>query len=221
MSDTTRDLVILGAGGHSRELLACLRASSGRAAEHRLLGFLDDNKRLHGTDVGGLPVLGGLGLLTASMSAILGVGYPEAKLRIWRRTGSAAGAWPSLVAASATLGERIELGEGVFIQEGCVLTADIGVGDFATINVGATISHDCHMGRFVTVSPGAHVGGNVSLGEGAFIGIGANVMQGVSIGEWSLVGAGAAVIGAVPPNTVVAGVPARVIKTRKGGWQDD
>ena len=49
--------------------------------------------------------------------------------------------------------------------------------------------------------------------KGASIGSSATILAGVTIGENAIVGAGAVVTKDVPPNTVVAGVPAKVIKT--------
>ena len=49
--------------------------------------------------------------------------------------------------------------------------------------------------------------------KGASIGSNATILCGITIGENALVGAGAVVTKNVPPNTVVAGSPARVIKT--------
>lgn len=48
--------------------------------------------------------------------------------------------------------------------------------------------------------------------KGASIGSNATILAGITIGENALVGAGACVTKDVPPNTVVAGVPAKVIK---------
>jgi acetyltransferase-like isoleucine patch superfamily enzyme len=49
--------------------------------------------------------------------------------------------------------------------------------------------------------------------KGASIGSNATILAGITIGENALVGAGACVTKDVPPNTVVAGVPAKVIKS--------
>ena len=49
--------------------------------------------------------------------------------------------------------------------------------------------------------------------KGASIGSSSTIMCGITIGENSIVGAGAVVTKDVPDNTVVAGVPAKVIKT--------
>src|SRR6478672_480995 len=53
------DVIIAGAGGHGRVVLDILRA----AGTHRVVGFLDANQDLHGTEIAGLPVLGHLNLL--------------------------------------------------------------------------------------------------------------------------------------------------------------
>lgn len=52
----------------------------------------------------------------------------------------------------------------------------------------------------------------VIIRRGAYLGANVTVLQGVEIGESSIVAAGAVVIHSVPPNTVVGGVPARIIK---------
>ena len=49
--------------------------------------------------------------------------------------------------------------------------------------------------------------------KGASIGSSATIMCGVTIGERSIVGAGAVVTEDVPPNAVVAGVPAKIIRS--------
>ena len=49
--------------------------------------------------------------------------------------------------------------------------------------------------------------------KGASIGSNATILCGITIGENALIGAGSVVTKNVPPNTVVAGVPAKIIKT--------
>ena len=55
--------------------------------------------------------------------------------------------------------------------------------------------------------------GEVTIERNAYIGAGAIILPGVTIGDYSIVAAGAVVTRDVPPRTVVAGVPAKVIKT--------
>ena len=55
--------------------------------------------------------------------------------------------------------------------------------------------------------------GKVVIKKNAFIGVHSVILPGVTIGEGAIVGAMSLVNRDVPPNTVVAGVPARVIRT--------
>jgi acetyltransferase-like isoleucine patch superfamily enzyme len=55
--------------------------------------------------------------------------------------------------------------------------------------------------------------GPVIIRRGAYIGANVTILQGVEIGESSVVGAGAVVTRSVPPASVVAGVPAKMVKT--------
>jgi acetyltransferase-like isoleucine patch superfamily enzyme len=57
---------------------------------------------------------------------------------------------------------------------------------------------------------------SVTLGSDVWIGAGARVLPGVTVEDHAVIGAGAVVTRNVEPWTVVAGVPARVIKERKG-----
>ena len=59
--------------------------------------------------------------------------------------------------------------------------------------------------------------GEVTIERNAYIGAGAIILLGVTVGEYSIVAAGAVVTRDVPPRTVVAGVPAKVIKTIEEG----
>jgi acetyltransferase-like isoleucine patch superfamily enzyme len=61
----------------------------------------------------------------------------------------------------------------------------------------------------------------VHIKEGAWIGARSTILQGVTIGEYSIVAAGALVNKDVPAYTIVAGVPARVIKNlNKNNFKD-
>ena len=56
--------------------------------------------------------------------------------------------------------------------------------------------------------------------KGASVGSGVTILAGITIGENSLVGAGAVVTKDVIENTIVAGVPARILKSTKNDWSN-
>lgn len=110
-------------------------------------------------------------------------------------------------------GKNITIGRDVFINSGCHFQDQGGIviGDGSLIGhnvVLATINHDLdpRNNRKNHYAP-------ITIGNHVWIGANATVLAGVTIGDWAVVGAGAVVTKDVPPKTVVAGVPARVIKT--------
>ena len=93
--------------------------------------------------------------------------------------------------------DRIEIGEGSNIQDGCVLHADPG---FPVL-----------IGSYVTVGHKAIIHG-CEIGDGALIGMGAIVLNGAKVGKNAIVGAGALVTqGTVIPDGMLAlGSPAKL-----------
>jgi carbonic anhydrase/acetyltransferase-like protein (isoleucine patch superfamily) len=91
---------------------------------------------------------------------------------------------------------KIEIGDCTSVQEGCVLHGK-GV----------------KIGRRVTIGHGAIVHG-CTVGDNVLIGMNATLLSGCAIGEWSIVAAGAVVTEKmnVPPCSVIAGVPAKVLR---------
>lgn len=192
------------------------------SAGAKVAGFVDDDPDLWGSSVLGLPVLGDLKRLDHRSGPVaMGIGSPAARRKAWtelREQGVVDS--PPLVHPTAYVGLGCRLGVGSVVGAGATLTADVDLGRFVIVNAGATVSHNCRLADFATVAPGVHLAGNTTVEEGAEIGIGACVIQQLTIGSWSVVGAGAVVIHDVPPNTTVAGCPARVIAVRHPGRQE-
>lgn len=93
--------------------------------------------------------------------------------------------------------ERIEIGECTNIQDGAILHGDPGK---------PTILED-----HVTVGHRAVVH-SAYIERGSLIGIGAIILDGVRVGTGSIVGAGAVVTKDIPPQSLVVGTPAKVLR---------
>ena len=65
-----------------------------------------------------------------------------------------------------------------------------------------------------TIREQGHSAASIVVGDDVWIGAHAAILAGVTIGNGAVVGAGAVVTHDVAPYTVVAGIPARVIKRR-------
>ena len=109
-------------------------------------------------------------------------------------------------------GKNITFGKNVFLNTGCTFQ-DLGgvtIGDASQIGQNVTLctlNHGLAPEQRNTIYPSPIV-----IGRNVWIGANATVLPGVTVGDDSIIAAGAVVTRNVPEKTVVAGVPARVIK---------
>ncbi len=102
-------------------------------------------------------------------------------------------------------GKKISFGSEPFL---------ITIGDNVTITPGVKFqTHDGGVALFRKEYPGLNVFGKIKIGNNVFIGEDAMIMYGVSIGDNVVIGARSVVTKDVPSNSVVAGVPAKIIKS--------
>ncbi len=112
------------------------------------------------------------------------------------------------VALSATLGVPIILQQGVIVGPNVIL--DDGV----TADEYAAFGHDTHVGAFCHVGVKSTLGGNCIIGKSTFIGLHSAFREGTVVGDYAIVGMGSVVVKDIPQKTVVAGNPAKILKTR-------
>ncbi len=217
-----KDLVIWGCGGHGREVAQIAEAMNDEKKIFNMIGFLDDRAALHGTDLAGYPILGGLSWITEHPQAhvFVGIGGVAARYRTVARLRAAMTKFaPPLIHPKAVLAKRVVVGEGSVVFAGCAVSVDVVIGAHVILNLGTTISHDCVLEDFATAAPGVHVAGAVRIGEGCDLGTGTNTVQCIEVGHWTVTGAGATLTRSLPPNVTAVGVPAKIIKNRPEGWQ--
>ena len=108
------------------------------------------------------------------------------------------------------IGKRCFIGDDVLIdcRGGVELEDDVTVSNRTNIITHINVGYDDHPAQkhYPTKEE------KVILKKGVYIGTAVTILPGVIIGEASIVGAGAVVTKSVSPKTVVAGVPAKVIK---------
>ncbi len=113
---------------------------------------------------------------------------------------------------AVSIGSDVEIGSSVVIARGTL--ENTRVFDCAKIDDHVFIAHNVTVGSCCLVIAGAEVSGSVWIGDRSWIGPQATIREQLKIGADSLVGIGAVVVADVPPNTVVAGNPARVMRQK-------
>jgi sugar O-acyltransferase (sialic acid O-acetyltransferase NeuD family) len=215
MDEPSRRVVIIGAGGQGRETAEILQHQAQANGTPEPLGFVDDNKALHGTKLNGLPVLGGWewfeGVNRAEIAVICAVGRPEICKQLAEQARHLALELANAISPLAVTSPTAQLGKGLTVFPNVIINTGTKIADCSILNVSVTVSHDTIVGQFSNINPAASLAGNVSVGEGCYIGMGAKVIQGISIGDWAVIGAGAVVIRDVPERVTAVGVPARIV----------
>ena len=200
------EIVIVGAGGHGREVLDIVEAHPDWSFRGFVADPAPDSELLERR---GALFLGSVADIPRDVAYTIGIGDGEVRRRIDTELTDLGLEAAVLVHPAATLGSDFLLDAGVQVAAGGRITTNVRLGRHVQVNVNAVVSHDCRVGDYSTLSPGAHLNGAVSLGEGVFMGTGAIAVPGVSIGSNATIGAGAVVVDDVPAGVTAVGVPAR------------
>jgi acetyltransferase-like isoleucine patch superfamily enzyme len=112
-------------------------------------------------------------------------------------------------ALGVRIGRHCRIYECYFGREPYLVT----IGDHVTITSGVQfVTHDGGVWVFREEFPDIDVFAPIRVGNNVFIGLNSIILPGAVIGDNCVIGAGSLVRGAIPPNSVAAGVPAKVIK---------
>ena len=155
-------------------------------------------------------------------------GFNYLRTLVWRAAGLRTGErvrimGPLHLTGRARWQDNLTLGSGVFLS--CPLQIDLE----APVHIGDRV----HIGQHVMLLTVDHEIGPseqrcaatralpIRIGDGAWLGSGSIVLPGVSIGKGAVVAAGAVVTRDVPDDTLVAGIPARIVRHLDEAPQSD
>lgn len=110
-------------------------------------------------------------------------------------------------------GKAIRIGKNVFINFNCILLGLGGIVIEDNVLIGPDVKILSEGHPLPAVERQSLVPGKIQIKQNAWIGAGATILPGIIVGENAVVAAGAVVTNDVSANTVVAGIPARVIRS--------
>jgi 2,3,4,5-tetrahydropyridine-2,6-dicarboxylate N-acetyltransferase len=120
----------------------------------------------------------------------------------------------------AIIRDQVEIGNNAVIMMGAVINIGAVIGEGTMIDLNAVLGGRATVGKNCHIGAGSVLAGVIEppsakpviIEDDVLVGANAVVLEGVTVGKGSVVAAGAIVVNDVPPNTVVAGVPAKIIK---------
>ena len=118
----------------------------------------------------------------------------------------------NLFDARANIPHTLKAGHGIYVAPGATIAPHVRIGNFTVVNRNSSVGHHTVLGNFVTINPGVTICGVCNIADNVIIGAGATIVDSINIGSNSIVGAGSLVRKEIPPNVVVAGNPAQVLR---------
>lgn len=206
--------IIIGAGKYGEVYLSYLKE-----AGIEVIGFLDDDPKLHNQTCGGVPVLGPVSLLSSLRKShdvenvYCPLGNNRLRVKFLTQAKELGYNTPSYIHPTVTISNNVIIGNGVYILLGTNIMPHTVIEDFVMISMGVNVAHHniLKMGTFL--STGCNFGASIVAEKYTYCGISSTMMTGIHrLGEDCLIGAGAVVIRDVPDGAVMAGIPAKIIK---------
>ena len=210
------ELLLIGASGLAREVLACVRENG----QFDVVGVLDDDESKIGSALDGAPVLGPAShaLRYPEARVIVCIGAGKGRERVVARLaglGFPGYRFATVIEPSVRIPYCCDIGPGSILLGNVTLTAGITVGSHVVMMPGVTLTHDDVVEDFATLAAGVSLGGGVRVGRAAYLGMNSSVRERTSVGAGAVIGMGAAVLGDVPVEETWVGVPARAITANK------
>lgn len=201
-----KKLILVGAGGHSKSILASL------SSEYCFQGYIDENKvgtyfskPIFGNRLDDIPDF-------KNHYYFISIGDNGFRKLWFERINELGLNLINVIDTTAYVSPTATLGIGNFIGKFAILNTDSRIGDNNIINTHAIVEHECIIGNHVHLSTGAVINGNVIIEDSVFLGSMSVCIGNLCVGEGTTIGAGSVVLKNVESDVTAVGVPAFVIK---------
>jgi sugar O-acyltransferase (sialic acid O-acetyltransferase NeuD family) len=183
-------------------------------------GFLDDDKKLHKTEIDDVTVLGStdddgfLKLIGKKCEAFVAVDDNKLRKNLVKMVQEVRHMQPvNAIHKQSMISLSAEMGHGNFIDIGVSVAPGAKVGSHCLLNAKVTIGVETKLGDFVQIGSGSLINSGVTIADEVFIGSGVTIVSGITIGKGARIGAGSVVVSPVGAGETVFGNPAQKIKS--------
>ena len=201
-------MLIVGAGGHSREIYDILKDAPDVYIYEE---FKTDACLKWGNTVKFIRTDQDIkDLFAISPKFIIGVGDPKLRERLFNKLIEMNGVPENIISSTSLISSNnVSLGIGLNIMAFVFVSNNVTIGTGTLLNTGCRIHHDCTIGSFCQISPNVTITGNCTVGNNCSIGTSATILPNIKIGNNAVIAAGSVVTKDVKDDQKVMGVPAK------------
>lgn len=214
-----RPVVVFGGHGGGAIAAHSIEAVRQSGGDIELAGFLNDEVE-PGTELCGSTVLGPFEEWAELSEEMLFIAplHSSAGMRARRERVEGLGIprqrWATVIDPRAIISRDASVGWGSLVGPGAVLGHAASIGPHTSLRHGSHVGHDVVVGTFSFMGVNVVVGGYCRVGDCVHIGPSAVVRDRITLGDYTVVGIGAVVVSDVSPGSIVAGNPARLIRSK-------
>lgn len=209
-----RQLLIVGAGGFGREVLAYVEDDN---PLFEFKGFLDDRTDILAATPRERGVICSPHTYIPQQSDVFmaAIGDPKARAEYTRNLRERHNAdFATVVHPQANVSRHARIGVGCIIAPRVGISVDTRIGHFTCIQEYAVIGHDAIIGNWCQINSHCTIAGGAKIGDYVTIHPNSVVTSGAVIGDGAVVASGSVVIGKIPSGVTVLGNPARKFEFR-------
>jgi sugar O-acyltransferase (sialic acid O-acetyltransferase NeuD family) len=207
-------MLVIGAKGHAKEILPIIEQLQIDSAV-----YFFDNVSSEGENLlfNTFTIIKNIEqakeILSVDNRVVLGVGNPIIRYKLGKQFKQMGAILTSIISPNAQISPYdVELEAGLNIMYAVMISSSVSIGEGSLINAFASVHHDVKVGCYNEIAPGVRLLGNCQTGNFCRMGASSVILPHIKIGQNVIIGAGAVVTKDVEDNSVVVGVPARVIK---------
>ena len=201
----SKQVAIMGAGGHARVIASILRATHAG-----IYGYFDDSCDYTSEIIQNAPLLGRFNDIVnfkkSIQSVYLALGDNQTRKKYFYSLIDNGFLLPSLVHPTATVESDAIINDAAVICLGGIIGTEVTIGRGCIINTGCSLDHESSIGDFVHLAPKVAVAGRTTIGNFTFVGINTAIADKVTIGRNVMIGAGSVILRDVPDGAKIVGV---------------
>lgn len=183
-------------------------------------GFLDDDKKLHQTEIDNVMVTGStdddgfLKLIGKKCEAFVAIDEVKVRKSLVKMLHEVRKVQPvNAIHRTSIMAASSSLGHGNLIDQGAKVGAGAEIGSHNLLHAGTILGAEVKVGSFVHIGAGSIINAGAVVEDDVFIGSGVTVISGITIAQGARVGAGSVVIAPVKAGETVFGNPAQRVKS--------